>query len=71
MKSLCTEIAVEGIESCRRCCGGHGYSKFGGLITLYNNEVGLVTAEGENWLLTQQVAKYLLVLCPIIFFEGC
>lgn len=25
LKSLSTTIAAEGIEDCRRCCGGHGY----------------------------------------------
>ena len=24
LKSLCTKIATEGIEECRKCCGGNG-----------------------------------------------
>ena len=25
LKSYCTRITADGIEECRRCCGGHGY----------------------------------------------
>jgi hypothetical protein len=25
LKVLCTELSSEGIETCRRACGGHGY----------------------------------------------
>lgn len=24
LKALCTFIAAEGLEDCRKCCGGHG-----------------------------------------------
>jgi len=49
-----------GIEQCRLACGGHGYSRFSGLPQLYATFVHMITAEGEEYLLTQQTAKYLL-----------
>ncbi len=47
-------------EVCRKACGGHGYTHSGGLTELYANYVGVLTAEGENFLLTQQTGRYLL-----------
>ncbi|KAJ5684034.1 Acyl-CoA oxidase [Penicillium maclennaniae] len=44
LKSLCTMLAADGIETCRRAMGGHG---FGGEV-------------GDNWMITQQVAAYLI-----------
>lgn len=35
LKSLCSIMASEGIETCRRACGGHGYSLASGLGSLY------------------------------------
>lgn len=31
LKALCTGITADGIEACRRTCGGHGYSALSGL----------------------------------------
>lgn len=60
LKSRCTFLAADGIECVRRACGGHGYSAFSGLSSLYADYVGICAAEGENVLLTQQAARYLL-----------
>lgn len=62
LKSLITTLAAEGIESCRLSCGGHGYSLFSGLPLLYTSFVHVSTAEGENWLLNQQVVLQLMKL---------
>ncbi len=59
LKSLTTELTSRGIEECRLCCGGHGYSQMSGLPSLYATYVHKSTAEGDNWMLTQQVARYL------------
>lgn len=48
LKSLCTEIAAGGVETCRRTCGGHGYMMASGLPTLFASYVQNVTWEGEN-----------------------
>jgi len=45
---------------CRRACGGHGYTHSSGLGSLFADYVGVLTAEGENFLLTQQTGRYLL-----------
>ncbi|GAB5586978.1 hypothetical protein Unana1_01878 [Umbelopsis nana] len=59
LKSLCTTIAIQGIEDCRRACGGHGYSMFSGLGSFYQDYLPNVTWEGDNYVLTQQTARYL------------
>jgi acyl-CoA oxidase len=59
LKSLTTDLAANGIEECRKCCGGHGYSQMSGLPYLYATYVHKSTAEGDNNMLTQQVARYL------------
>ncbi|OZJ01406.1 hypothetical protein BZG36_05723 [Bifiguratus adelaidae] len=59
LKSLTTTMAAEAIEDCRRACGGHGYSLFSGLGSFYLDFLPNVTWEGDNYILTQQTARYL------------
>ncbi|KAK3110529.1 hypothetical protein LTR53_015073 [Teratosphaeriaceae sp. CCFEE 6253] len=60
LKSLASYTAVEGLEVCRRACGGHGYSSFSGIGSWYADYLPTATWEGDNYMLTQQVARYLL-----------
>ncbi|KAK5697184.1 hypothetical protein LTR97_007319 [Elasticomyces elasticus] len=60
LKSLASYTAVEGLEVCRRACGGHGYSSFAGIGSWYADYLPTATWEGDNYMLTQQVARYLL-----------
>ncbi|KAF2864023.1 acyl-CoA oxidase [Piedraia hortae CBS 480.64] len=60
LKSLASHTAAEGLEVCRRACGGHGYSSFSGIGPFYADYLPTVTWEGDNYMLTQQVARYLL-----------
>ncbi|KAJ4357979.1 uncharacterized protein N0V89_002556 [Didymosphaeria variabile] len=60
LKALSSTIAAEGLEVCRRACGGHGYSAFSGIGSWYADYLPTVTWEGDNYMLTQQVARYLL-----------
>ncbi|RUP43193.1 acyl-CoA dehydrogenase/oxidase C-terminal [Jimgerdemannia flammicorona] len=62
LKSYTTSIAADGIEEARKCIGGHGYSMFSGIADFYNTFRSSNAVEGENWLLTQQTARYLLKL---------
>lgn len=58
LKSLASSTAAEGLEVCRRACGGHGYSSFSGIGSWYADYLPTVTWEGDNYMLTQQVARY-------------
>lgn len=60
LKSLASSTAVDGLEMCRRACGGHGYSSFSGIGPWYADYLPTATWEGDNYMLTQQVARYLL-----------
>jgi acyl-CoA oxidase len=60
LKSLCSTTAAEGLEVCRRAMGGHGYSAFSGVGSWYADYLPTCTWEGDNYMLTQQVARYLL-----------
>ncbi|KAG2226088.1 hypothetical protein INT45_011705 [Circinella minor] len=60
LKSLTTTMALEGLEDCRRACGGHGFSLFSGLGFAYQDYLPFVTFEGDNYVLTQQTTRYLL-----------
>lgn len=58
LKSLSTSIAAEGLEMCRKTCGGHGYSSYSGIGSFYGDYLPNITWEGDNYMLTQQVARY-------------
>lgn len=60
LKSYSSTVAGEGLETCRRACGGHGYSSFSGIGSFYADYLPTLTWEGDNYMLTQQVARYLL-----------
>ncbi|CAI5942459.1 unnamed protein product [Closterium sp. NIES-64] len=60
LKALTTAATAEGIEECRKLCGGHGYSLYSALPQLYAAFVPTCTYEGDNTVLLLQVARYLL-----------
>lgn len=60
LKSLATELAANGVETCRRSMGGHGYGGGSGLVQLNADYLSKPTVEGDNWMITQQVARALL-----------
>ncbi|KAI9597771.1 acyl-CoA dehydrogenase/oxidase C-terminal [Syncephalis fuscata] len=60
LKSLCTKMAADGIETARRSLGGHGYSAFSGFGIMYGHFISTNTVEGDNFLITQQTARFLL-----------
>ncbi|CAG8908450.1 unnamed protein product [Penicillium egyptiacum] len=60
LKSLCTILAADGIETCRRAMGGHGFGGGSGLIQVNNDYLSKPTVEGDNWMITQQVAAYVI-----------
>ena len=60
LKSLATGLTADGIEVCRRAMGGHGYMASSGLVQLLVDYSSKPTVEGDNWMITQQVAQYLV-----------
>ncbi|PWN49908.1 putative acyl-CoA oxidase [Violaceomyces palustris] len=60
LKALCTIEAAEAIETCRRACGGHGFSAASGLPNFYNDYLPNVTWEGDSYMLSQQTSRHLL-----------
>ncbi|XP_061337008.1 peroxisomal acyl-coenzyme A oxidase 1-like isoform X2 [Gastrolobium bilobum] len=60
LKSLTTSATADGIEECRKLCGGHGYLCSSGLPELFAVYVPTCTYEGDNIVLLLQVARYLM-----------
>jgi len=60
LKALCSRITADGIETCRRACGGHGYLSVSGLPELLGTYLQNVTVEGENFMIAQQTTRGLL-----------
>ncbi|KAH7431891.1 hypothetical protein KP509_08G071700 [Ceratopteris richardii] len=60
LKSIATSTTADGIEECRKLCGGHGYLTSSGLPDLFAVYVPSCTYEGDNVILLLQVARYLM-----------
>lgn len=62
LKSFTTTIAADGIEDCRKACGGHGFLQASGFPELITSYLQNPTVEGDNQMLPMQVVKVLLKL---------
>uniref|UniRef100_K1RMI6 Peroxisomal acyl-coenzyme A oxidase 1 n=1 Tax=Magallana gigas TaxID=29159 RepID=K1RMI6_MAGGI len=60
IRDLETHMPLAGVETCRLCCGGHGYSHASGLPKIYIDVVPGCTYEGENNVMMLQVARFLM-----------
>ncbi|KAG7016877.1 Peroxisomal acyl-coenzyme A oxidase 1 [Cucurbita argyrosperma subsp. argyrosperma] len=60
LKSITTAATADGIEECRKLCGGHGYLCSSGLPELFAVYVPACTYEGDNVVLLLQVARFLV-----------
>ncbi|XP_024026847.1 peroxisomal acyl-coenzyme A oxidase 1 isoform X1 [Morus notabilis] len=60
LKSLTTSATADGIEECRKLCGGHGYLSCSGLPELFAVYIPTCTYEGDNVVLLLQVARFLM-----------
>lgn len=60
LKGLCTFLAAEGIEDCRKCCGGHGYLLSAGVAAIGADFVWQTTAEGDFIVMMLQCARFLI-----------
>ncbi|GFQ07027.1 peroxisomal acyl-coenzyme a oxidase 1 [Phtheirospermum japonicum] len=54
LKSITTSVTADGIEECRKLCGGHGYLCSSGLPELFAVYVPSCTFEGDNIVLLLQ-----------------
>ena len=52
--------AVDAMEMCRRSLGGHGYSAYNAIAGLIGDWGVITTGGGDNIVLAQQCARYLL-----------
>jgi acyl-CoA oxidase len=66
LKSFTTTVTADGIEDCRKACGGHGFLMCSGLPELLTTYLQNPTVEGDNQMLPQQVAKVLLKLVDAV-----
>eukprot|EP00526_Cylindrotheca_closterium_P007588 CAMPEP_0113633118 /NCGR_PEP_ID=MMETSP0017_2-20120614/17227_1 /TAXON_ID=2856 /ORGANISM="Cylindrotheca closterium" /LENGTH=683 /DNA_ID=CAMNT_0000543727 /DNA_START=66 /DNA_END=2117 /DNA_ORIENTATION=+ /assembly_acc=CAM_ASM_000147 len=66
LKSFNTMVAADGIEECRKACGGHGFLASSGLPELMCSYLQSPTVEGDNHMLPQQVIKVLLKLVQAV-----
>lgn len=60
LKALTSGITAEGLEVCRKSCGGHGYNVYSGLIHVIADYIPAQTYEGENSLMFLQTARFLV-----------
>jgi acyl-CoA oxidase len=60
MKAWASAEASDGAEDARKMCGGAGYLAISGLPDLVASVTVVCTLEGENYVLLQQVARYLI-----------
>ncbi|GAB9476034.1 Peroxisomal acyl-coenzyme a oxidase [Globisporangium polare] len=60
----------DGIETCRRMCGGHGFTNSSNLGHLFAEIVGANTFEGTFDVLVQQHARYLLKVLVSLPFKN-
>ena len=60
IKPITTWFSRNGLMNCREICGGLGFSALNRLGSLYNDNNVNVIWEGDNYVLIQQTARYLL-----------
>ncbi|KAJ5698281.1 hypothetical protein N7462_000286 [Penicillium macrosclerotiorum] len=59
LKAWTSAVACAGVEEARQMCGGHGYVALSGLPEILCAVSASLTFEGENYVLWQQLGKYL------------
>lgn len=58
LKAKASWFASNTIAECRQMLGGHGYSAYSALGTMFNDNDINTTFEGDNNILLQQTAKF-------------
>lgn len=60
LKAFCTWACLDTIERCRQACGGHGYSAYSNLPSMFNDFAVQCTWEGDNTILSLQAGRALI-----------
>lgn len=60
MKAVVTWDTQKYLQTCRECCGGHGYSAYNRFGSMRDDHDIYLTFEGDNTVLVQQLGGYLL-----------
>eukprot|EP01064_Diplonema_japonicum_P002574 TRINITY_DN11637_c0_g2_i1.p1 TRINITY_DN11637_c0_g2~~TRINITY_DN11637_c0_g2_i1.p1 ORF type:complete len:801 (+),score=259.97 TRINITY_DN11637_c0_g2_i1:38-2404(+) len=60
LKGLCCRLAADGMEDCRKACGGHGYLLASGTAASWADYVWQATAEGDLIVMMLQTARFLI-----------
>jgi acyl-CoA oxidase len=60
LKPIVSWFCIQMIQICRQMLGGHGYSQYSRYGTMFNDADINQTWEGDNNVLLQQTAKYIL-----------
>ena len=60
LKALITYRVSDGVEACRKMCGGHGFLVNAGFADLHTSYLAFATLEGTREVLQQQAGRYLL-----------
>lgn len=63
LKGLCCWLAADGMEDCRKCCGGHGYLLASGIAHQWADYAWQATAEGDPVVMLLQTARFLVKMC--------
>lgn len=66
LKALTTRTVADGLEDCRKCCGGNGYAAYSGFPALITEYLPACTYEGDNMVLHMQVARVLVKLAAAV-----
>ena len=59
-KATFSRVAYDGIDTCRQACGGAGFSAHSGLPALQCDYAPNTTYEGDNTVMLQQAARFLI-----------
>lgn len=62
LKAYASDMACDLMETCRRACGGHGYSHASGIPRIYQTSIPACTYEGENTVMYLQCARWVVSL---------
>ena len=59
-KAFFTSITYDGLDTLRMACGGAGFSAHSGLPAMLQDYAPFTTFEGDNTVMAQQAARFLL-----------